>query len=136
MAASAPGTGAVDTQGLAAFREKLLRCAAAYEALEKALTEGDSGLARITEKEKSRFPGEAFGTEDVRQALCSEWLTNKLKDYVRYVDAATNGNLDPVSAPNTPATTTISSSMRSPEQRGSVASEFKSRSAGIKPFSL
>jgi len=76
---------------LLALRSCLVRCASKLQDLE-ALVRKDggsaTGLPRLAETRRARLLGQTFSVEDASREFCNDWLAEKMRHYVQFVDHA------------------------------------------------
>jgi hypothetical protein len=79
------------------FRTRLINSALELEEMRRMILDDDGsacGLAHLRETQRVRLGGSTFSLEDARRELCSEWLSDKIKEYKHFVDCALADELE------------------------------------------
>mmetsp|Transcript_10196 Transcript_10196/g.25888 ORF Transcript_10196/g.25888 Transcript_10196/m.25888 type:complete len:218 (+) Transcript_10196:57-710(+) len=126
------------------LKEKLMRVSQAYDDLCGFLDQGgaETGLPPISDKDRCRQDGDSYSQEDAVRELKNEWMAKRFRDYIIFIQKSLNpdsGQQTTQLHPSTGASPGMQRSpqfARSPEQRASVATEFRSGTSRIKPFTL
>lgn len=86
-----------EQEGLLALKDRLARCATEFDELYDILKDEDgarSGLPHLRERHRARLDGKEFTVEDAQREFCVTRLSERMREYMEFIDAAFAGELD------------------------------------------
>eukprot|EP00929_Paragymnodinium_shiwhaense_P009910 TRINITY_DN11431_c0_g1_i1.p1 TRINITY_DN11431_c0_g1~~TRINITY_DN11431_c0_g1_i1.p1 ORF type:complete len:296 (+),score=57.53 TRINITY_DN11431_c0_g1_i1:110-997(+) len=90
---------AAERDRLIELRRRLVGCIRAWQDMSSLLAQDShGGLPDMVQADRVRLNGDTFSKEDATRELCGEWLPDKMRQYLEFVDAALGDKLDPAPA--------------------------------------